>query len=169
MMLISTKTMSKTAVFSDSHGDTKSLVKACEFAITNNIDTIIHLGDDINDTDYISDYPVNLYVVPGTRDPGYEDIEKRNLNIPCHGHIISASHVKTDRNPDANIVIFGHTHIPEMKFENNKLYLNPGHIINNSKRYPISTFLIMDISPLQANVTFYSIDFQKLDEKVFLF
>jgi putative phosphoesterase len=128
----------KILVFSDTHGDTGR----ADIAIRSNrgVDLIIHLGDYFRDAQKLSALFPNIPMeyIYGNSDflignvPGEKMIQVCGKRIfMTHGHKYS---VKWDRKrllskareQNADILLFGHTHIPEL-IVNDPLYLlNPG-------------------------------------------
>jgi putative phosphoesterase len=100
------------------------------------VDCLLHTGDHHEDLDYIiKKYKVKALGVRGNCDwRGAADILKgfagRKIFL-CHGHQYN---VKLGLNSiyykglekKADIVIFGHTHVPLYTTENNLVLLNPG-------------------------------------------
>ena len=146
----------RTCIVSDSHGDKIALSKVCQFSINLGIDAIFHLGDDTKDLDYIVDLGINIFSVPGTRDSGYGNPEKTCLLINEGKHFISLSHLFHDKDPKADIIIYGHTHIPHIENNENRLYINPGHVINNKMRFPQSSFIILYLDGTEVKITLYN-------------
>ncbi len=157
----------KFGIVSDSHGDIKSLCSVLDFFNNNNVKNVIHLGDDIKDVSIFEGYNFEVFSVPGTRDQGYFDYELRTKTIQIVNRNISLSHLKECSDENAHIILFGHTHKPTCYIENNKLFLNPGHVVNNSKRYPISTFAVLELNE-KISVYFYNLNKELFEKKEFL-
>lgn len=128
----------KILVISDTHGDTYK----AEEAIKSNkdIDLIIHLGDYFRDAQKLSNlFPdIPIEYIYGNSDFMIEDVPAEKLLDLCgkkifitHGHRYS---VKWDYNKlfrkaeelHADMVLFGHTHYPELIKKGNCFILNPG-------------------------------------------
>ena len=63
-------------------------------------------------------------------------------------------HLPFYMNPDADVVIFGHTHIFECDFKNNTLFLNPGEACARNK--PLSECAMLEVDKNKYAVTYYS-------------
>ena len=63
-------------------------------------------------------------------------------------------HLPFYMSPDADIVIFGHTHTFECDFKNNTLFLNPGEACARNK--PLMEFVMLDIDNNNYNVIYYN-------------
>ncbi len=157
----------KIGIVSDSHGDIKTLTSVLDFFKANHVSLVIHLGDDLRDTYIFNGYGFESIVVPGTRDEGYCNPDLRTILKEINLRLISISHLKDNANRKANIILYGHTHKPEFYFSNNVLFVNPGHVINNKKRFPISTFIIMDIND-KVTINYYSTNNALIEKKDFL-
>lgn len=124
-------------VFSDSHGSTNEMI---EIVGKNPPDLILHLGDVMEDAeDLASVYPqIPLYLVPGNCDgyvnvPSIQLLEVDGVSILfSHGHLWSVkrdfqSALITARKENADVVLFGHTHIAVAEQQEDGLWLmNPG-------------------------------------------
>lgn len=123
-------------ILSDTHGRQLSLRRAIK--AMEDVDLIFHLGDYTRDAEYIaktenipviyvrgncdysSDAPTNkLYTVDGT-----------NIFL-THGHLYNVKYgyedlVSKARDVKADVVLFGHTHVPENFIIDNILFVNPG-------------------------------------------
>lgn len=132
----------KILVISDSHGD----ISKCKKAVNKNRDAnmIIHLGDNYRDAlKLISEYPgVWLEYVYGNCDfmiEGADDEKLLELNgkrvLLTHGHKYSVKrgYEKIFKRADelkADILLFGHTHVPEIIECEGFYAVNPGSLGN---------------------------------------
>ncbi len=124
-------------VISDSHGAKAKLQNILSDLPP--IDAIAFLGDGLGDLDILpKDIP--LYAVKGNCDIGGDTplravfcAEGKKVFL-CHGH---QYHVKSDllslrfAAEDADIVLYGHTHIPAYEWRGKTLYLCPGAVTGN--------------------------------------
>ncbi len=128
--------MKKLLVLSDTHGNMHNIKRALKIE---DLDMIIHLGDYSRDAQYIrKNTKTIVYSVRGNCDfgCGQDEIE---LNIEgvkilaLHGHkqSVKSSLVRISlyaKEKQANLVLFGHTHIPaERNIYGVRLY-NPGSL-----------------------------------------
>ncbi len=159
----------KIGIVSDSHGDLEALQKSLFFLKeTENVEHLFHLGDNASDTVFMQHIIPSIFKVPGTRETGYEDPAIRTLNISLEGISFSLSHVIDEKAPGVDVVVYGHTHVPRAYLENDILYVNPGHVINNTMRYPFPTFAVLDLIRSSIIVRFYTLNLELLEEKEFL-
>ena len=143
----------KIIVFSDSHGNLRSVKKVLDS--TENVDMIFHLGDNVRDAQKIEEMtscPVKY--VKGNTDYVEAPIEMieticNKIFFITHGHkygikrnldrIFYAAQEKS-----ADIVLFGHSHAPYYEEIQGILFLNPGSI--GDKRWePNETYGVIEI------------------------
>ena len=137
----------KILVISDSHGHKDSILKAVAYESP---DLILHLGDHDKDCSVIEqDYPeIPLRTVRGNCDRSSPGLDTDEFTLAgkrfcmTHGHLFS---VKTGKaqitgyaaSRGADILLFGHTHIPFSKEQDNIIIINPGSIGVGDKTYAI--------------------------------
>ena len=126
--------MIKILVVSDTHGNLTDLDKLSQ--IISECDFVFHLGDHYDDMRYF--YPLikdKIYRVHGNCDWGNE----KDIIVEIEGHKIFATHgdlygakLGTDRliykamQEGCDIVLYGHTHCPEITKESGIYLINPG-------------------------------------------
>ncbi|MBC2582727.1 metallophosphoesterase [Clostridium sp. DJ247] len=120
-------------------------------------DMIIHLGDNVQDVDEILKYYKGPIVnVKGNCDFAVDVPSERTENIEgkkfliTHGHIFD---VKYDLSRlryraleiEADIVLFGHTHVSKISFEDGIWFVNPGSpILSRDGFNSVATIEIVD-------------------------
>ncbi|MFP4015716.1 MAG: metallophosphoesterase family protein [Halanaerobiales bacterium] len=129
----------KIGVISDTHIPTKTKkIPDKVFDIFQGVDLIIHAGDIVQQEvlDQLSDYaPVKA--VTGNIDPyPFRETLPDKLILEVAGYEIAVIHGHNVRGhimntlsfifPDADIIIFGHTHRPCNQMINGQLHFNPG-------------------------------------------
>jgi len=145
----------KILVVSDTHKQHKNLEYILEHI--GPIDRLIHLGDAEGREDYIKallDCP--LHIVGGNCDgfvrlPSEEElyIGKYKVLI-CHGHQYNVNlgigMLKEEaKERNADIVMYGHTHVPLLKIENDITILNPGSISYPRQNNPQPSFALIEV------------------------
>ena len=132
----------KILLVSDSHKDVKYLYEVVE---KENKNIIMYAGDHSSDAyDLNLAFDIPVYIVRGNCDyDDYTGIDIEEIKIDglgkvilTHGHLFD---VKRNMNSiytmgvekNANMVIFGHTHIQHLSKFNNILFVNPGAIVNH--------------------------------------
>ena len=68
-------------------------------------------------------------------------------------------HMPYHLTPDANIVIFGHTHMFECEYKNNTLFLNPGEVCAREK--PLIECVLLEINENEYIISHYFKDINK--------
>lgn len=128
----------KYLVLSDSHGNVDNMVRAVE---REKPDGIIHLGDCWRDAEELHElFPrLPLEQVPGNCDFGRFEALERVLILDdhrvliAHGHtmgvkagLLRAQYHALEQNAD--LLLFGHTHVPLVDASTRPMLLNPGSI-----------------------------------------
>lgn len=129
--------MKKIFVFSDTHGNTDGCIRIIEQA--KQLDAIIHCGDHVRDADDIhSIFPkIPMYNVRGNCDfmafePNDKIMATDGVKIfITHGHSYnvkaSLRELKVKGHElNAEVVVFGHTHVPVIELDGGMIMLNPG-------------------------------------------
>lgn len=143
-------------VVSDTHGNLDYLREAIRALLYENVDTVIHLGDDWEDTEVFDEFDIDSVIrVPGVYDPEYADRKiPHRLIKDFSGWRVLISHTPTSHSNDfpddlkpeflcnqkkIEILLHGHTHIPAITRKEGILYFNPGHLKSQDKKgYPPS-------------------------------
>ena len=128
----------KYLVLSDSHGNVDNMARAVE---REKPDGIIHLGDCWRDAEELHElFPrLPLEQVPGNCDFGRFEALERVLILDDHRVLIAHGHtlgVKTGLlraqyralEMNADILLFGHTHVPLVDAASRPMMMNPGSI-----------------------------------------
>lgn len=125
-------------IVSDTHGRDKNLFKVLE--IEKNLDFMVHLGDIGRLADYIEEVTeLACFAVRGNNDfgsslPGESIIMLgKHRTFITHGHqfniYASTSELRRyAQGLDCDIVMYGHTHVPEISDINGITVVNPGSI-----------------------------------------
>lgn len=126
----------KIGIMADSHDNIPNIDKAVNIFNDSGISLMIHAGD------FVAPFSINSinrlnYSYVGVF--GNNDGEKNGLRIVSSGRIkkppyiteingkkIYITHVFNNDLSDCDIIIFGHTHKPELKRDGERLIINPG-------------------------------------------
>ena len=145
----------KILIVSDTHGHERNLKKVIEKV--GQTDLFIHLGDIEGHEDYIealADCPVHM--VSGNNDffsdlPREEEFQLGRYRVLItHGHYYGVS-VGTDRlkeearSRNIDIVMYGHTHRPEIDIDDNVTVLNPGSLSYPRQWGRKPSYMLMEI------------------------
>ncbi len=128
----------KILVFSDSHGYTSHMLRCAENL---HPDTIIHLGDGSCDVKMLKKESPHTPVigVRGNCDFGRSLPEREIIELSghrlfiCHGHVYGVklsldSFLTNAMCAGADVALYGHTHVPDLRTQRGILILNPGSI-----------------------------------------
>ena len=133
--------MTRILIFSDTHND----INHCIRILTNmkDVDAVIHAGDCVSDAeDLKSIFPkIPIFYVRGNND--LLSRAPDSLTVPIggkkilivHGHIERVKYdlslsTLTEKGEKANadLVVFGHTHMPQTEYRGKMIILNPGSV-----------------------------------------
>ncbi len=145
----------KILIVSDTHGKNNYILKTLERVSP--IDLLIHLGDYEGGEEYIkSVVTCPMEMVSGNNDffdglPKEKIVQIGKYNVMLtHGHRYGVYYSTTElreaaiRNK-ADIVMFGHTHIPMIDLKEQTWLINPGSLGLPRQHGKVPTFIIMDI------------------------
>lgn len=143
----------KIGILSDTHMMKNFIDKTIPYL--KKCDLIIHAGDNFSDSKYIHSMTnIGIMAVKGNCD--FENVEEElvfeiedKIIFLCHGDKYGVKYgidtiESKAKEYDANIVIFGHTHIPLCIDKDEILYVNPGSI-SLPRQVDYRSFVIMDI------------------------
>ncbi len=130
--------MSKVLVFSDSHGEIENMRR---IVLAEKPDVLIHLGDYVSDCDELRNLFPELQIANVRGNCDYRSAVPELLRLNVDGKLIFAAHghvynVKSGytricyaaMEADADILLFGHTHIPHRDTGLGMEIMNPGSI-----------------------------------------
>ncbi len=159
----------KIGILSDSHRKIALLSEAIEYLKSLGCEILIHAGDmeveeslqilnnsgliytsvfgnnDFNLVQYQNNYKIH-------KEPYYFKIKENKFKL---------MHLPFYMNNDTDIIIFGHTHQFETKYENGSLYINPGEVCARNK--PLSECVTLEISQSEYKIKY---NFRKPEDKI---
>jgi len=151
----------KIGIISDTHKKVGRAKRIIDLFVENNVEAIIHAGDivKIEVMKLIKETALPYRAVFGNNDfhllsmqnefhimkePYYFKIDDVKIKLMHHPYYF---------NPDADIIIYGHTHIANVKYLNKTLFLNSGEACARNK--PISECMILDIKEDKYIIDYY--------------
>lgn len=153
-------------VVSDSHGYLYMLDKA--IARMGNTDMIIHAGDGIKDIIKVnSKYNANIDYIRGNNDYSLETPSEKVILIDgikiflTHGSDYGV-HFGVERlfyrakEEEADIVIYGHTHLQRLDEYENMMLLNPGSVSLPRDQKP--GYAVIDIEGRKINIELFKLE-----------
>ncbi len=153
-------------IVSDTHGNVAAIQAVAELFQGARVDQVLHLGDDYQDILFLEATGLKVLAVPGLYCPEYRDptVPNRRLEnlagvriLMTHSPEISKFDQPGDLDPDgasmaADIVVYGHTHVPRIQEQAGVLWVNPGHLKAHDRRgYPL-TYALMNLRPPTVDI-----------------
>ncbi|GAA0789143.1 metallophosphoesterase [Hathewaya limosa] len=126
------------AVISDSHRDKEAMTASIKKI--KKADFLFHLGDNIDDVDfYKENFAGEIVNIKGNCDFGCEELSEDIIEIQGINFFITHGHKYGVKNNlinlkykaqeiGANVVLYGHTHVPCIDYEDEIWFINPGSI-----------------------------------------
>jgi putative phosphoesterase len=159
----------KIGVVSDSHGHVDNLRRAIKAMNKGGAEVIIHLGDDYDDVKALSGQGgTTIIQVPGVFSTYYHEPGIPNRIIETwEGVSVLLTHtpeahqndLPTDLDPKAvaargevRVVLSGHSHIPEVREEEEVIWVNPGHLKDDDKKGYPPTYALLKITGTEIQV-----------------
>ena len=159
--------MIKITVISDTHGNLVAIDKMAQIILES--DYVFHLGDHFDDMkNYAHVLKDKLYQVHGNCDWG----NQKDVIVQLGEHKILATHgdlygakkstdklVEKAKKEGCNVVLYGHTHVAEIKRQDGILLINPGTLQKYSANKTFSYIIINNekITPVINDKFFYGI------------
>jgi len=152
-------------VLSDTHGDLLSI----ESALTRlgSLDALVHAGDYYRDGERLAlKLPIPVIAVVGNcdarRHPLEEIVELAGKKFfVTHGHLYGVKNgtqnlVREARRRRADVVVFGHTHVPVLFSELGMVFVNPGST-HSGRRGAAPACSLIIITGTQVDVAHFSL------------
>ncbi len=151
--------MNKIAIVSDSHGSLDRLEECLENLKDGGVKQVIHAGDFAVDgvVDVLKKFPeIGFKIARGNCDVNEELLTKIKslgnveldgvLSFELAGKSFAVAHRVEDLREIQNteVYISGHTHIPQAKNVDGKLFLNPGSLMDDGG------YFLLDLETLEA-------------------
>lgn len=168
------KEAAKLLVVSDSHGEKRNLLdiirregKKCDAMIFcgDGMSDVVQIFEECKVTSELEEcLPSVIGIVEGNNDYDSYSLKEKELTVPLfncmevcghkifftHGHR-SSLYIGCDllamaaRNNDADIAVYGHTHVPDCNIMDDVLCINPGSVWNQRSSDPAS-YVILNVS-----------------------
>ena len=145
----------KILIVSDTHGRHSAFDKALKEA--GKIDALVHLGDTEGGEDYIEAVcGCPAYVLAGNND-FFSKLEREKMILLgnykvflTHGHYYYVASGIADiksvaKAKGADIVMFGHTHIPVIDYDDGIIALNPGSLTYPRQEGKRPSYILMEL------------------------
>ncbi len=144
-------------VLSDTHGQLPAIQEVSRQLKEAGVELVLHLGDDYQDVEWFLAEGFKLIAVPGLYCPEYRQPQIPNLRLEEIGgvrfllthspefNLSDLPAAQADRPPQ--IVLYGHTHIPDLREQDGILWLNPGHLKDRDKRGHPPSYALVRLEP----------------------
>ena len=173
----------RVGVVSDSHGEIENLRRGAGWLIDKqNVEVIVHLGDNYEDTCVLENLGVRILKVPGVFSNYYQDRDIPNrVVVTFNGRKVLITHTECchendlpeDIKPEelvkkkaVDVVLYGHTHIPRIEQRQNILYINPGHLKTEDKKGYPPTVASVDFND-QISVNIFNLKGELMQSETF--
>jgi len=152
----------KIGIISDTHSKVKMAKDAIDLLIDNGAEFIIHAGDigKSEILEYLENCSARYVAVYGNNDVHLAEFHSK-YNLVQEPHYFKLANTKFKlmhlpfyMAPDAEVVIFGHTHTFESDFKGKTLFLNSGEVCARNKS--ISECVMLEVSQSNFNVSYFT-------------
>ena len=152
----------KIGILSDTHSKVGRAKKVIDHLIENGAEYLVHAGDicEVEVLEYMVERGLPYIAVYGNNDAHMVQHHRR-FNLVQEPHLFTIDkqkfklmHLPYYMNPDADIIVFGHTHTFECDYKGSSLFINPGEACARNK--PISECVMLSITDKNYDVTAYS-------------
>lgn len=152
----------KIGLLSDTHSKKGRSQRVIDHLVSEGAEFLIHAGDIVKPEilEQLKNSGLRYIAVYGNNDAALIEYHTRyNLVQEPHyfklgGVSFKLMHLPFYMNGDAEVIIFGHTHVFECDFKNRTLFLNPGETCARDE--PFSSCAILEITDNTFKVTHYS-------------
>lgn len=162
----------KILIVSDNHGD-QFVLEELHHIYQDEVDYWLHCGD--SELKKENDVWTIFKSVEGNMDWSkqyplvrVERIEQQNV-VVLHGHKHNVKWVLTDmkkiaQEEEAQIVFYGHTHIPKISYDEGVYFINPGSISQPRGGMDVGSYAIYEENKGKCSIHYYDWNHNKLPE-----
>lgn len=157
----------KIGIVSDTHRNIEYLRTVTDYLVNRQkIVALYHLGDDYDDVKELEELYLEIVQVPGIYDSRYKSgkLAAKVLETIQGLNILLVHSIEKDVAEDdivrSDIILHGHTHHYELRLEDGRLYMNPGHLKGPMEKNMPPTFGMLTILDREVTATIYSIQFK---------
>lgn len=159
----------KIGIVSDTHRNKDYLKNAVDWMISRQkISALYHLGDDYDDVEDMGELFLEIVQVPGIYDERYKSgkLAAKTTETILGINILLVHSLEKDVKQDdiikSDIILYGHTHREELRMDDGRLYMNPGHLKGAMDKNMPPTFGILSIMDREVTATIYSMQFKPI-------
>ncbi|MDF1875762.1 YfcE family phosphodiesterase [Sulfurimonas sp. SAG-AH-194-I05] len=151
----------KIGIISDTHSKFHMAEVALEILLNEGAEFIVHAGDivEVQTLELLKNCGKRYIAVYGNND-AHLITYQNDYNLVQEPYYFKLAdtkfklmHVPFHMSPDAEVILFGHTHIFESEFKKGTLFLNPGEVCARDK--PVSSCVMLEVAESSFEVTHY--------------
>ena len=152
----------KIGIISDTHSKVKKAKRALDVLVKDGAEFIVHAGDivEVETLELLKNCGLRYVAVYGNNDAHLAQYHS-DFNLVQEPYFFKLANTKFKlmhlpfyMSPDADVVIFGHTHTFDSDFKGNTLFLNSGEVCARSK--PVSEWAMLEVTKSEFFVTHYT-------------
>jgi len=152
----------KIGILSDTHTKVKQAQDVLVQLIADGAEFIVHAGDvcEVETLELLKNSGKRYICVYGNND-AHLVVHHNEYNLVQEPHYFKLAdthfklmHLPFYMSPDAEVVLYGHTHEFKSEFVNGTLYLNPGESCARNK--PLSECAMLEVTPEAFHLTYYA-------------
>ena len=152
----------KIGIISDTHSKVKKAKRALDVLIADGAEFIVHAGDivELETLELLKNSGLRYVAVYGNNDAHLAQYHA-DFNLVQEPYFFKLAdtkfklmHLPFYMSPDADVIIFGHTHTFDSDFKGNTLFLNSGEVCARSK--PVSEWAMLEVEKNEFKVTHYT-------------
>jgi putative phosphoesterase len=155
----------KIGIISDTHRNINLIEEAVDWLVRKQkINMLYHLGDDYDDVAVLQEKYLETVQVPGIYDERYKNgslpaIQTETVNgltitlVHALGKDLSRQNIER-----SDIILHGHTHHAELKLDNGRLYMNPGHLKGPLDKNMPPSFGMLSIEEKSISATIFGMN-----------
>ncbi len=159
----------KIGIVSDTHRNKEYLERAVDWLISSrHIVSLYHLGDDYEDVVELAERGIDIVQVPGIYHHKYQDgtIPAKLIEHVLGLRILLVHSFEKDvtfkDKTKADVILFGHTHKPEIRIEDGLLLMNPGHLKGEIDKQTEPSLGILDVQDQTVSAKIFDTDFEEI-------
>lgn len=159
----------KIGIVSDTHRNKEYLRNVADFLVNRQkIVALYHLGDDYDDVKELGELFLEIVQVPGIYDERYKSgkLAAKTFETILGLNIMLVHSFEKDVAEDditkSDIILHGHTHREELRLEDGRLFMNPGHLKGPIDKNMPPTFGMLTIMDREVIATIYSLQFKPI-------
>jgi len=160
----------KIGIVSDTHRNKEFLNSAVDWLVNRQkIAVLYHLGDDYDDVKELGDLFLEIVQVPGIYDERYKKgtLPAKIVETILGLNIMLVHSVEKDLSDNdlsrSDIILYGHSHHEELRLEDGRLFMNPGHMKGPLEKNMPPTFGLLNIMDREVSATIFNMNFKPVE------